>query len=111
MKAFKKLEKLSLSLVGLYQAIGLSFYCGLVGLIFNHGEDWFGKIDNFLGPLLILSLLVVSVLVCGLLAFGYPVYLFWERKKRKSAISLVFYTSCWLFLLVFLYILALLVGR
>ena len=111
MKIFKKLEKLSLTSVGFFQALALALYCGLVGVVFSQGENWFGKIDNVLGPLFLLSLLVVSVLICGLFAFAYPVYLFWEKKRRKSAISLVFYTCGWLVLLVLLFVSALLVGR
>ena len=111
MKLLKKLNRLSLLAIGLLQALGLSFYCGLVGLIFWQGENWFGKMNNFLGPLLILPLLVVSVLVCGLLAFGYPVYLFWEKKKTKKSLRLVAYTSGWLGFFVFLFILALAVFR
>jgi len=110
-RILKKLNRLSLPIVGLVQALGLSSYCGLVGLIFWQGENWFGKMNNFLGPLLVLSLLVVSVLVCGLLAFGYPVYLFWEKKKTKRSLRLVTYTSGWLGLFVILFILALAIFR
>lgn len=111
MKVSKKLNRLSLSTVGLFQALGLSLYCGLVGLFLWQGENWFGKMNNFLGPLLVLSLLVVSVLVCGLLAFGYPVYLFWERKKTKNSLRLVAFTCGWLALFVILFILLLLIVK
>ncbi len=60
------------------------------------GSEVFGPVKSFLGPLLVLALLVASVLICALLAFGYPVILFWDKKDTKGAIKLVTYTAGWL---------------
>ena len=98
----KSIGKCSLVKSGFFQALGIVIYCGLVGLIFWRGNQWFGKMNNYLGPVLVLTLLSVSVLVCGLLAFGYPVMLFWDEKKTKDALKLVGYTAAWLLGFIFL---------
>ena len=92
----KNVTRYSLVKLSFFQALGIVLYCGLVGLIFWRGNQWFGKMNNYLGPVLVLTLLSVSVLVCGLLAFGYPVMLFWDEKKTRDALKLVGYTAAWL---------------
>jgi hypothetical protein len=96
MKIVKNLEKYSLTTVAFLQALGIFGYCALVAVIFWKGNEWFGNMNSYLGPVIVLTLLSVSVLICGLLAFGYPVVLFWEEKKTKTALRLIFLTSCWL---------------
>ena len=98
----KSISKCSLVKLAFFQAFGIVIYCGLVGLIFWRGNPWFGKMNNYLGPVLVLTLLSVSVLVCGLLAFGYPVILFWDEKKTRGALKLVGYTAGWLLGFIFL---------
>ena len=90
----------SLTFVGFLQALTIFLYCALVGIILWKGEIFFGPVPNFTAPLLALSLLVTSVLVCALLAFGYPVYLFWDKKETKEALELVAFTALWLILLI-----------
>lgn len=92
----KPLQKFSLSFLAFLQAIAIFLYCSLVGVFMWAGSEIFGPIQNFLGPLLVLALLVASVLICGLLAFGYPIMLFWDKKDTKGAIKLVTYTAGWL---------------
>lgn len=99
MKAIvSNLEKLSACKVAFFQALGLVIYCGLVGVIFWQGEMWFGKMNNYLGPVMVLVLLSMSVIICALIAFGYPFLVFWEEKKTKKAITIVYYTAAWLIL-------------
>jgi len=102
MKLFRSKKKKSLCLISFLQAVGLTVYCGMVALIFWQGERWFGKITNFWGPVLLLVLLTTSVLVCALIALGYPVYLFWQKKETIKAMKIVGYTTGWLILFVFL---------
>jgi hypothetical protein len=102
MKKIENLERYSLVTIALFQALGIIGYCALVALVFWRGNEWFGQMNNYLGPMTMLTLLSVSVLVCALIAFGYPVILFWEEKKTKKALKLVFLTSCWLVAFVFL---------
>lgn len=97
MKAIiSKLEKLSIGKVAFLQGLALVFYCGLVGIIFWQGDQWFGNMNHYLGPVMVLVLLSMSVIICALIAFGYPFLVFWEDKKTKKALSIVYYTTGWL---------------
>jgi hypothetical protein len=89
-------RKLPIKKIAFLQASSLVIYCALVGLVFWKGEEFFGKMNNYLGPVLLLALLSLSVLMCALLVLGYPFILFWEDKKIKEAVRLVFYTAGWL---------------
>jgi hypothetical protein len=107
MNPFKKIDKYSFTFLGFLQALGIFLYCSLVGLLLFTGNELFGPVRTFLGPLLLLALLVASVLICALLAFGYAVILFWDHKDTKSAVSLVSYTAGWLLLFVLIILVAL----
>ena len=96
-KEVKKLEKLGIKKIAFLQAIGLAIYISLVGTFMYNGNRWF-PVNNFLGPIFVLTLLSVSVLVCGFLSMGYPIYLFWEKKQRLEAMKLVGLTTKWLIL-------------
>ena len=84
--------------VALLQAVGITVYCGLVGMLMWGGNKWFGPMNNFMGPLLFLLLFVVSALICGLIGVGYSGWLFFEKKERNKALRLVGYTAGWLVL-------------
>ena len=103
-----KFDKLSTCKVAFLQALGLVIYCGLVGIVFWRGDKWFGNMNHYLGPVMVLVLLSMSVLVCALIAFGYPFLVFWDEKKTKKAISIVYYTAAWLVLFMVLLMLGLL---
>lgn len=94
------MKKMSLPFIGFLQAAGLSIYCALVGMIFWKGNGWFGKVDSSLAPFAMLSLLVVSALICALIALSYPFIVFWDKKNTKQAFKLIFYTAGWLLLFV-----------
>jgi hypothetical protein len=93
-------KKTSPILISFLQALGAALYCGLVALFFWRGESWFGETTGFWGPVLILVLFVTSALISALLVLGYPIILFWEKKKTSEAIRLVAYTTGWLVLFV-----------
>jgi len=101
------MRKLSLPFIAFLQALGLTLYCGLVSLVFWKGNTWFGQMDNLLGPALLLCLLVVSALICALIALGYPFLVFWNKKNTKEALTLVAYTVGWLLLFVIMIMLLL----
>lgn len=94
------MKKMSFPFIGFLQALGLSIYCALVGVVFWKGNAWFGNINNSLGPFAMLSLFVVSALICALIALGYPLIIFWDKKNTKQALQLVSYTAGWLMLFV-----------
>src|SRR3990167_10814964 len=91
-----KMKKLSLEFVSFLQALGLTIYVSLVGLLMWQGNTIFGTINSFLGPTLFLLVFVLSAVVCGLLFGYYPFILWWEEKETKKAIRVVFYTAGWL---------------
>jgi len=95
-----ELEKLSVRKVAFLQALALVCYCGLVGMVFWGGDKWFGNMNGYLGPVMVLVLLSLSVIVCALIAFGYPFLVFWDEKKVKKALSIVYYTAGWLVLFI-----------
>jgi hypothetical protein len=90
------MKKKSLCLISFLQALGTIGYCGLVGLVFWKGNDWFGKVSNYLGPLLVLSLFATSALVTAFLTLGYPAWLVWKKKEVEKALRVVGYTAVWL---------------
>lgn len=92
----KKLKKPSLAFIAFLQAWGLMVYVGLVALLFWKGEEIFGKVDLYLGPVMLLTLFVVSALISALIVLGYPFIIFWEEKKTRKALKLVGYTIFWL---------------
>src|SRR3990167_9138382 len=91
-----KMKKLSLEFVSFLQALGLTIYVSLVGLLMWQGDTIFGRMTSFLGPTLFLLLFIFSAVVCALL-FGYSPFVLWcEEKETKKAIRVVFYTAGWL---------------
>ena len=96
------MKKLPPVLIAFLQALGLVTYCCLVGLLFWRGNQWFGKMPNYLGPVLFLTLFVVSAVISALIVMGYPFLLFWEKKKTRQALKLVAYTVLWLIGFIFL---------
>ncbi len=90
------MKKLSLGFISFLQALGLTVYVSLVGLLLERGNEIFGKMTTFLGPTLFLLIFVLSAVVCGLF-FGYYPFILWsEHKETKKAVRVVFYTAGWL---------------
>jgi len=108
-KVVKNLQKYPDFEMGLFQALVIIIYCFLVGLIFWKGNTWFGKMDFYLGPVLFLVLFILSALICGLTAFAYPIYIFWEEKNTSKALRIIGFTSIWLFVFVLLVMTALII--
>lgn len=90
------MKKLSLEFISFLQALGLTIYVSLVGLLMWQGNTIFGQMTTFLGPTLFLLLFIFSAVVCALL-FGYYPFILWsEHKETKKAVRVVFYTAGWL---------------
>ena len=94
------MKRKALIYISLFQSLGILIYCSLVGLIFWKGNQWFGTMNRYLGPVLFLSLFVVSAAICLLIFGGQAFLLFWEKKKPKQALQLLSYTTGWLVLFV-----------
>ena len=88
---------------GLVQALWIVIYCSLISVVMFNGNKIFGKVDTFITPIAMLTMLSTSVLVCGLLVFYKPYLLFFKGKK-KEAIDTVVSTAVSLFgfLIIFL---------
>ena len=56
-------------------------------------SKWFGKVPNYIGPLLFLTLFTTSAMVTALIVLGYPFYLLWVEKKTLDVIKVVSYTA------------------
>ena len=71
--------------IGFYQAVGVVTYCFLVGVFFANAEKIFGQPET---PMLIipvmLSIFTFSVATVGTLIFGYPAYLFFQKRFREA---------------------------
>lgn len=93
----------SLCFYSFLQSVGLVSYISLVSVIFWKGNEWFGNMNGYLGPLLVLSIFAVSALVCALITLGYP-FLLWQKGKGGTALNLVAFTALWTigFILLFL---------
>jgi|SaaInlLV_10m_DNA_2_1039722.scaffolds.fasta_scaffold127088_1 hypothetical protein len=96
-----KLKKLSSSYVGLVQALAVTLYVTLVSSFMNYmSRASFGQ-NDFLTAVMMLSLLVFSVALVGILLFGFPIYLI-INKKVKQALRILGYTFLWLLLIIIL---------
>lgn len=85
----------------LLDALGVFVYVMGVVLVITNGDKIFGQMQNFWGPVSFLLLFVFSALVCGLLVFGRPIYL-WFDNAKKEAIRLLLFTVLNLFVILLL---------
>lgn len=86
---------------GFLDALGVAVYVVVISLILGQGEKIFGMMDNFLGPVALLLLLVLSAAITGALTLGRPILLYLQGLKAE-AIKLFLYTLGWLFLMTLL---------
>jgi hypothetical protein len=70
-------------------------YIFLVSQVMQNGDKLFGTEDNILAPFAVLLLFSLSAAVVGGLVIGYPVYLFFDNKKKES-VTAVIYSVGWL---------------
>ena len=89
-----KLKK-TLCLISLLQSLGLVSYISLISIIFWKGNDWFPKMNNYFGPLIMLTIFTVSALICALIALSFP-FVLWQKGKTKDALKVISYTALWL---------------
>lgn len=72
-----------------------AIYIFIVSQIMAHGQDWFGKLNNGLGPFVVLMLFTLSAAVVGGLVLGESFFLFLDNKKVAS-IKAAIYSVGWL---------------
>jgi len=75
-------------------------YTGAIAWFLFNGERFFGKKeDNFLMPLSMLLLFVLSAAITGLLVLGRPLAMYLNGQK-KEGVKFLFYTLGWLVIIV-----------
>lgn len=75
---------------------GVLIYVSLVAWVLSHGQAVLGnKPDNFLMPVMMLLLLIISASITGFLVLGKPILMYWDGRK-KEALVLLFSTLAWL---------------
>ena len=85
-----------LILHSLINSLGVFVYTSAIAWFLFNNEKFFGnKEDNFLMPVFMMLLLVLSATITGLLVLGRPIYLFLNNSKPE-AIKLLLYTIGWL---------------
>jgi hypothetical protein len=89
---------------GLYQSLGLAAYCILIAFIMNNLSKLFPNNNvpiNLLQPFIFLIIFLVSALITGSIALGYPISLAF-KKNIKEAAFIVLSTVLWsiLFLII-----------
>ncbi|MBI2097224.1 MAG: hypothetical protein HYT40_03720 [Candidatus Sungbacteria bacterium] len=95
-------------LKGLLSAIGVLVYTSAVAWLGFHNQEIFGKPTNFLTPLFVLLLFVISASITGLLVLGKPIHLYLSGLK-KEAFTLLFATLAWLILFIIVVVFILLI--
>lgn len=88
---FKRKHNIHPAIVGLLQTVGVTLYCSLISFFFVSMDKIQTDAPSVIGLLLILFIFVFSAAVCGLLVFGYPLFLAFN-KKLKEALCTVGYT-------------------
>ncbi|MBU1131002.1 hypothetical protein KJ840_02615 [Patescibacteria group bacterium] len=83
------MKKSKLTLIGLYQALGLIIYVSLTAYLMSALSQTFLTPPGLLGSIFILFLLVFSAAVCGLIVFGYPAYLVINKRAKEAILLLV----------------------
>lgn len=89
------MKKSDYFLRSLVHAAGVVLYTSAVAWLMFHGQQVFGKPANFLMPLIVLLLLIISASITGMLVFGKPIFLYLDGLK-KEAFTLLFATLGWL---------------
>jgi SNF family Na+-dependent transporter len=79
----------------LLNSLGVFVYIVAIALFFSNANKLFGAEDNFLMPILMLLLLVLSATITGSLVLGKPIMLYLENQK-EAAVKLLAYTIGWL---------------
>jgi len=94
----KSMKKTEIILKSLIHSLSVAIYVFFVGLLFRHGNQWFGKEDKFLTPVAMLLLFILSAAITGSLVLAKPILLFLDKQKTE-ALSFFLWTLVWLFIL------------
>lgn len=104
------MKKFEYILRGLINAGGVFIYVAAISWLLFNGGNIFGNVSNFIMPLFMLLLFVISAVITGLLVLGKPIQLYFNNLK-KEAIILLFTTLAWLLVFIIIVILILLIAQ
>src|SRR3990167_4702844 len=100
-------KKSSAQFLAFLHASGLVIYIVLLSLFFNFVTPKFSHVNaQFVAPILMLLLFIVSAVISALLVLGRAGVLFWE-KKYKESFTLIGWTVGWILFYLTLFILVL----
>lgn len=91
------MNKPKLILIGFLDTLGASLYILLVATFMNYAGKHFPKEDGILAPVTFLTVFMLSALVTSSLILGYPIWLYFEKRKREALFAFVSVVS-WLFI-------------
>lgn len=80
---------------GFRNSLGVAIYTTGIAWFLSNGEKLFGNAKNFLIPMAMLMLFIISAAITGMLVFLQPVLWFLNNNK-KQAFRLLFITLGWL---------------
>lgn len=83
-------------------------YILIVATFMNNAENIFGLANEFMAAITMLSLLVFSVALMGILVFGRPIMWYLDGAK-KEAIKLLFYTLGFIFIALIVFMLVIVI--
>jgi hypothetical protein len=78
-----------------WNALGTVAYVAVVATLMSNGEKIFGQMSDILGPLIVLTLFVLSAAVTSSLVLGKPILMYLNNQKSE-AVRLFIYTLGWL---------------
>lgn len=89
------MKKSDYFLKSLINALAVLVYTAAVACLLFNGKAIFNKASNFLLPLFMLLLFIISASLTGLMVLGRPIHLYLSGLK-KEAFILLFATLAWL---------------
>ncbi len=104
--------KFSPKILAFFQALGLALYVGLFAIFAIHVPPWFEKnqaTHPALGIILFLLAFVISAVISGSIILGYPIFLFFEG-RRKDALKIVLWSVVWLLLFLGIFVIITLIS-
>jgi len=103
------MKKLSPTLLGLIQAVGVFLYCIFAIFFMNNAQHVVSLADQPSYTFLFLVFFIISALISASIVFAYPIkILFIDKGEKKEALTIVLGTTLWLtifFVSVVLYLL------
>lgn len=70
--------------VGFLSTVGTFLYVMIIGFIMSNGNRLFGKMTGLMAPATFLLLFVFSALITSFMVLGYPIWLYFEGRKKES---------------------------